>query len=335
MQVMRAWRSDGRGDLWLSAQVDDLARQVHGDDLASKRAEVVVEVEAANISSFDLRMVKEAPADRVKPPFTPGRQVAGVVVSGPEFARGTRVVGMTLPGNGAWAERALADPHDLMVVPKAVSADDALALFLPGQTAALAMWQRARVSAGEVVVVFDPISSVGALALQIAVRAGATVVAVAGKEWEQRLAGLGAKEFVDTGEPNWITRLEQQYKPVDVVVDLLGSVSVDQSVRLLGFDGRVIVGAGDSSTRPIDTAYLASRSASVLGVSWSAYRRERPAVLDKAATRLFDLLLNSHLNPAVHRRIDFNDIGTAVDELSGRGVSGTMLIAPTSSSYPL
>lgn len=327
MEVMRAWRSDGRGDLWLSTQADDLSDHGHRNEPADEQGSVLVAVEAASICSVDLGVVNKAPMKRLKPPFTPGRQVAGVVLGGPGFQRGTRVVGTTCPGLGAWAERAVAKPQGLMTVPKGVSAEDALALYIPGQTAALALWQRARVAAGEIVIIHDPVSSVGAIALQLAARSGARVIAVAEPTWHQRIVELGAHDFVDGTDPDWVDSIERQYGAVDVVVDLMGTAPLEQSVRLLGFDGRVVVAKNDQSASPVDSTHLAARAAAVLGVSWSAYRRQRPEVLEKAASRLFDLLRNAHLNPAVHRRVEFGDIGEAVTELSANGISGTTLVA--------
>ncbi len=324
MEVMRAWRSDGRGDLWLSGQVDDLAGSV-ADNAQTGDSQVLVEMESATISTLDMNLIRRAPTEQVRPPFTPGLAIAGKVLHGEGFRRGIRVVGSAALGHGAWAERALADKTRLLTVPDGVSSSEALALFVPGQTAGLAVWQRARLAPGETAVLHDPLSSVGAISLQLAASSGVKVITVGEASWEHRLVELGAHDFVDVEDGGWPDYVRKQYGYVDAVLDLAGSAPIEQSANLLGFEGRLVVGRNRGADESIDTTNLAKRCGNVLGVSWSAYERFRPDVLKTISTRLFELLRRAAINPAIDRHVAFDEIGDTVKRVSG-GVDRTILV---------
>src|ERR687887_1454637 len=112
---------------------------------------------------------------RDAPPYTPGREVGGVVrEAGPGVDPalvGRRVVGNTA-GTGGYAERAAVPVRSLHLLPDGLAVEDAVALLGQGRTA-LAVVRAARVGDGDVVLVEAAAGGVGGLLLQLARAAGA------------------------------------------------------------------------------------------------------------------------------------------------------------------
>lgn len=131
-------------------------------------------------------------------PHTPGIDVAGTVAALGEGVTGLRV-GMQVIGllpmtaDGAAAEYVLSPAEALAPAPTTVPLADAAALPATGLTAWQALFEHADVQPGQVVLVNGAGGAVGGFAVQLAVRAGATVVATAGEHNAERVRGYGAQ----------------------------------------------------------------------------------------------------------------------------------------------
>ncbi|MBE1497762.1 NADPH:quinone reductase-like Zn-dependent oxidoreductase [Amycolatopsis lexingtonensis] len=158
----------------------------------------------------------------VELPHTPGIDVAGTVdelgegVEG--LAVGDRVVGfLPMDGAGAAAEYVVAPASVLTSAPADVPLADAAALPLVGLTAYQALFDHAKLTAGQRVLVNGAGGAVGGYAVQLAHGAGAHVIATAGPRSGASVKAAGADEVVDhttTSVPAAVT------EPVDVVLNL-------------------------------------------------------------------------------------------------------------------
>jgi NADPH:quinone reductase-like Zn-dependent oxidoreductase len=131
-------------------------------------------------------------------PHTPGIDVAGTVsglgegVTG--FEVGDRVVGfLPMTADGAAAEYVLAPAEVLAAAPTAIPLPDAAALPATGLTAWQTLFEHADIQPGQRVLIHGAGGAVGGLAAQLAVQAGATVVATAGERNAERIRGYGAQ----------------------------------------------------------------------------------------------------------------------------------------------
>lgn len=130
-------------------------------------------------------------------PFTPGIDVAGTVTALGEgvtrFEPGDRVVGLLpMTVDGASAEYVAAPTEVLAAAPTTVPLADAAALPVTGLTAWQALFEHAAVQPGQRILVHGAGGAVGGYAVQLAVQAGATVVATAGPRNTDRVRGYGA-----------------------------------------------------------------------------------------------------------------------------------------------
>jgi NADPH:quinone reductase len=199
--------------------------------------QALIEVEIANITFVEtqLRAGTAPPAMAPQLPVILGNGVGGVIAAGPDPAqRGARVISTT-GGSGGYAERVAVDAAGVIAVPDDVGLAKAVALLADGRTA-MSLMRAAEVRAGETVLVEAAAGGVGSLLVQLAVGAGARVVAAAGGERKLELAReLGADETVDYTEPAWTERVRDG---VDVVFDGVGGEIGPAAFELVRPGGR-------------------------------------------------------------------------------------------------
>ncbi|AQW54425.1 NADP-dependent oxidoreductase [Streptomyces violaceusniger] len=155
-------------------------------------------------------------------PHTPGIDVSGTVEALGEGVAdleiGDRVVGfLPMAGDGAAAEYVVAPAGILTSAPTSVPLPDAAALPLVGLTAWQALFDHAKLTAGQRVLVNGAGGAVGGYAVQLAKNAGAYVIATAGPRSSRQVETAGADEVVD----HTTTEVTQAVtEPVDVVLNL-------------------------------------------------------------------------------------------------------------------
>ena len=155
-------------------------------------------------------------------PHTPGIDVAGTVdaLGGgvDTLAVGDRVIGfLPMTGPGAAAEYVIAPAEVLAAAPTTVPLADAAALPTVGLTAWQALFDHAKLTAGQTVLINGAGGAVGGYAIQLAKSAGAHVVATAGPRSNRQVRAAGADQVIDHTTAD-VTR--EVTEPVDVVLNL-------------------------------------------------------------------------------------------------------------------
>ncbi len=205
--------------------------------------QVVIDVALACIT-FVETMIRAGrppnPAMTPELPYVPGNGVGGVVVETGEGVdralSGARVISST-GGTGGYAERVAVRGEDVVAVPDGMALDDAVALLADGRTA-MSLMRAAAIAPGETVLVEAAAGGVGSLLVQLALGAGARVVAAAGGARKVGLAReLGADVAVDYARDGWTEGLE----PVDVVFDGVGGAIGRAAFELMRRGGRFCV----------------------------------------------------------------------------------------------
>lgn len=197
--------------------------------------EVVVRIEAAGVNPLDVKMISGY-MEQVFPaelPYIPGTDFSGVVTAtGPRATNvkvGDRVVGRKDPGQGgAFADATLAHADALVVIPDEMSAEQAAALPTGFGTARQALFDVARLQAGQRVLIHAGAGGVGSFAVQLARQAGAHVTATASARNLGLLEELGADEAIDYRSTDF-TRLP----PFDVILDTVGGDTTARSWEVL------------------------------------------------------------------------------------------------------
>ncbi|MFE3856695.1 NADP-dependent oxidoreductase [Streptomyces griseorubiginosus] len=155
-------------------------------------------------------------------PHTPGIDVSGTVAAPGEgvagLGIGDQVVGfLPMAGTGAAAEYVVAPAAILTPAPRSIPLPDAAALPLVGLTAWQALFDHAKLTAGQRVLINGAGGAVGGYAVQLAKNAGAYVIATAGPRSSERVGAAGADEVVDHTATDVTAAVTE---PVDVVLNL-------------------------------------------------------------------------------------------------------------------
>ena len=290
---------------------------------------VLIDVHAAGIGFPDLLMTKGQYQFRPEPPFVPGIEAAGVVVSAPVSSgihAGDRVIATSRLG--AWAEVAAAHPLATMPIPDDMSFEEATAM-INYQTAYFAFVWRGGVKAGDTVLVHGAAGGTGTAAIQVARGLGATVIAIAKGPQKLDIArGCGAQHCVEA-ESDWLAEVRQitQGRGVDLVYDPVGGDRFTDSVRSLAPLGRVLVIGFAGGTIPeVKVNRLLLRNTAVIGVAWGEYNRVDPTMPRKIAASLAELHAAGHIHPPIGGVYQMEQCVDALRALEDRTATGKLVL---------
>ena len=191
--------------------------------------ELLIKVIASSINPVDWKTVRGYLDGAVKLPLTPGWDVAGTVealgsgVSG--FEVGQAVYAMILVRGGAFAEYAVVKREEVAPKPTNLDFEAAGGVPLAALTAWQALFDAAKLTPGQTVLIHAAAGGVGSFAVQMAHNAGARVIGTASAKNADFLRSLGADEVIDYAT----TRFEEVVTEVDVVLDTLGGETLERS----------------------------------------------------------------------------------------------------------
>ncbi len=250
--------------------------------------DVVVEVRAAALNHRDV-WIKGGQYAGLKWPCIPGSDGAGVVVAlgagvdpawagreviiNPGFgwgdeprAQGAGFTILGLPRDGTLAQRIVVPVAQVSAKPAALSWHEAAALPLAGLTAYRALFARAKLQAGERVLVSGIGGGVALFALQFAVAAGAEVwVTSSSTEKIVRAAALGAKGGFDYRDPNWATEAVKATGGFDVVIDSAAGEGFGRLIDATVSGGRIVFYGATRGDAALPVRKVFWRQISLLG----------------------------------------------------------------------
>jgi NADPH:quinone reductase-like Zn-dependent oxidoreductase len=214
--------------------------------------QALVRIAASAVNPLDIKIRAGAAAHARHPlPAILGLDLAGTIEATGEgvtrFRRGDQVYGMTggVGGQqGSLAEFAAVDADLLALKPPSFTMREAAALPLIFITAWEGLIDRARLQAGQSVLVQGGSGGVGHMAIQIARAFGATVVATGAQSRRPIIERFGAN-FIDRSEPvaDHVTRLTGG-RGFDIVYDTAGSATLDASFEAVSRSGHVVSSLG-------------------------------------------------------------------------------------------
>jgi NADPH:quinone reductase-like Zn-dependent oxidoreductase len=303
----------------------DVVRVVDIPKPTPRADDVLVRVRAAAVTSADSRIRSAT----FPPGFAffarlafgitrPRRRVLGTTFSGvvesvgagvAEFAPGDEVCGMTGMKSGAHAEYVAVPAKKLARKPAEVNHDDAAGLLFGGTTALYFLRDKAAIRPGMSVLVNGASGAVGTNAVQLAAYFGAAVTGVTSSANAQLVTDLGGERVIDYTKEE----LEKITDRFDVVLDTVGTLSINSGRRLLNPDGVLVLAVAGLSE------IARARGNVVTGTS-----PERAAdfefllglVADRSITVVIDRAYDLDHVAEAHRRVD-----------SGRKV-GNVIVRP-------
>src|ERR1700733_8656564 len=284
-----------------SLAIEEIASPQPGPD------EILIDVHAVGVNFVDLLVIGGTYQFLPPRPFTPGKLPAGNIIAvGANvtgFAVGDRV--LTTAEQGGYAEQATALAVHSYHIPKAMSFTDAAAMALAFDTAWFALHERARVVAGETVLVLGATGSVGLAAVQLAKAFGAKVLAgVSSMEKAAVVRDAGADEVIDLSVEDLRDGLREQIQSVtggrgaDVVIDSLGDRFFAAALRAMAWSGRlVVVGFAAGDIPMLKVNYLLLKNIEVSGLQVSDYRKRMPERMRECFNEIFALYEKGLVKP--------------------------------------
>ena len=301
--------------------------------------EVVIEVAAAGVNFPDVLVVAGEYQILPERPFSPGKEVSGTVHAVgdgvTEFSPGDRV--MAQIEHGGYAERVTVPEAQVVPLPDAVAFPEAAALGLGAITAHFALVRRARLQAGETVLVTGAGGGVGSAGVQLAKALGAQVIAVAQDEERAALAKTQGADHIVLAGPSLRDEVRDLTggRGVDVVLELVGGDVFTQSLRATAWEGRIVViGFASGDIPAVKAGHLLVKNIAVLGLQVSDYRDREPAAVRRAIEHMLDLHVQGRLTVPVAKTYPLDEAGAALESVRRGRVAGKVVLTTSSPSHP-
>ncbi|MFE3517478.1 NADPH:quinone oxidoreductase family protein [Streptomyces sp. NPDC059166] len=318
---MQAWRVHRNGEPSEVMELEETGRPAPGD------GQVLLKVRAANINFPDALLCRGHYQVRPPLPFTPGVEICG------ETEDGRRVLATPSLPEGGLAEYVVADEASLLPVPDALDDAEAAALHIGYQTGWFGLHRRARLQAGETLLVHAAAGGVGSAAVQLGKAAGATVIGVAGGPEKAAIAReLGCDLVIDRHSEDIVALVKEATagRGADVVYDPVGGDAYAKSVKCIAFEGRVVVVGFASGTIPAPGLnHALVKNYSVVGLHWGLYNTKDPAAVRACHDELTELADRGAVKPLVSERVPMAEAARAVQRVADGTSTGRIVVLPS------
>ena len=293
--------------------------------------EIQVRIEARGVQYVDVLMLAGKYQFRPEPPFIPGGEAAGTIVSvGPDvngFAVGDPV--MSRHTLGAFAELGNTKAILCDKVPAGLGMAAAGVFRGAYTTAYHALLQRGRLRHGEWVLVHGAAGGIGIAAIQVAKAFGAKVIAAAGSEAKRRAClEEGADHAIDY-RSGFIDQVKQltNGRGVDIVYDPIGDKVAEESLRCLAWCGRLLIlgflGGGPAN---IKSNYLLIKGIDAIGVRIGGLNEADPALATDNMKVLIAMAEQGKLRPRISHTFRLNQAAEALQAVIDRAVIGKAVL---------
>lgn len=325
----------------------EVLRYEDAPDPAPATGRAVVRIRACALNHLDLWERRGLDRVRLPLPHISGADIAGEIVDsgGGPLPAGTRV--MLQPGlrcgrcracaegrdnqcveydvlglrsDGGYAELVSVPVENLIALPDHIDVVAAAAFPLTFLTAWHMLITRAALRAGEVVLVLAGASGVGQAAIQLARHFDARVFATSAPAKAERTRALGAEHVFDHYSGDYAKEVKRltDGRGADIVVEHVGEVTWDRSVRALATGGRLVTcGATTGHEARIDLRHLFARQLSLLGSYMGRFAELREAA---------PLFFSGQLHPIIDTTFPLREAAAAQRRLEDKEQFGKIVL---------
>ncbi|MED5620009.1 NAD(P)H-quinone oxidoreductase [Ideonella sp. BN130291] len=299
----------------------EVLRETVRPDPAAGAGELLIRVRASGINRPDVLQRKGLYPMPPGASDLPGLEVAGEVVGGDAaelaaagLALGDRVC--ALVAGGGYAELCVAPIGQCLPVPRGFSDAEAASLPETFFTVWSNVFERARLQAGETLLVQGGSSGIGVTAIQLGKAFGATVVVTAGDDDKcDACKALGADHAINYKSADFVAEVKRITggRGADVVLDMVAGPYVGREIDCLAEDGRIVIIAVQGGTKAeIDAGAVLRRRLTITGSTL----RPRPvafkaAIAKSLRERVWPLLESGVIKPVIYRSFEARDAAQA------------------------
>ena len=284
----------------------------------------LITVSSIGINYADTHQTENSYLFPQKLPLIPGVEVVGTTGSG------VRV--LALVEGGGYAQQVVTYSAAMVPVTEGVSDEQALCMLVQGSTAWHVLKTFGHLQPGETVVVHAAAGGVGTIAIQLAKMWGAKVIAVASSEGKRALAtSLGADAVVDATQENLgeAIRAANGGKRVNLVLEMVGGKTFDDSLEILAPFGRLVVYGMASRVAPtiIQPASLMGGSKTITGF-WLQHCFGKKELMNDVIEQLFALVVAGKLKPVIGATYPMSQAAIAHKAMRSRETTGKITLDP-------
>jgi NADPH:quinone reductase-like Zn-dependent oxidoreductase len=305
-----------------------------------KPGEVRIKVLVTSAAFTDVLIRKgKYPDVKVKPPFSPGYDVVGVVEKLGDgvtrFKVGQWVADLTVIG--AYSEYICLPASRLTPVPDSLDPAEVVSLILSYVTAYQMLYRIAKVKASQRILVHGAGGAVGTAMLQLGKLLDLEMYGTASRSKHELVTQLGATP-IDYKSENLVQRMRNLTgDEIDAVFDPIGGDSFKQSFSVLRRGGILVAygfynsAMGKGGNIPLDFIRLKlwnilPNGRSTTFYSIGALRRKQPDWFSEDLTKLFTLLAQGKIKPVIAARIPLAEVRRAHELIEQAGVQGRIVL---------
>jgi NADPH:quinone reductase len=292
---------------------------------------VVIDIKAIGIQGGDT--LNRLGGMLVTTPHVVGYQAAGVIREAGERVTdrkvGDRVVATM--AFGSHAEAASVPAGSTYLIPEGMDFETAAGIPIEFGTAHDCLFEFGHLEPGETVLVHAGGGGVGLAAIQLAKRAGATVISTASTaEKLERLREFGMDHGINYRDEDFVPRVMDitAGRGADLVVDSVGGKTLEGSVAALAYRGRISWVGNAGREGPANLGGLGEKNASVTGVYLGAEMTINAARCRAMIEQLMQDVAKGELKVVVDRTFPLSDAAGAHAYIEGRGSFGRVLLIP-------
>jgi NADPH2:quinone reductase len=303
------------------------------------RGEALLAVKACGVNYPDLLIIEDRYQFKPVRPFAPGGEVAGVIEAvGPGvtgWRLGERVIGSVIAGG--MAEKLVLPVDQLTAMPTSMPFDEASALVLTYGTSIHALKDRAKLKAGETMLVLGAAGGVGVSAVELGKTYGARVIAAVSSEDKLLFAmrhGADAGVVYPPGpfDKAGVKALADLFKKAcgeggaDVIYDPVGGDYSEAALRAIAWEGRFLVVGFPAGIAKLPLNLTLLKSCQVVGVFWGAFSQRDPKGNAANIAELMHLYAQGKIKPVVSERFPLTRAGEAIARLGLRKAMGKIVV---------
>jgi NADPH2:quinone reductase len=296
--------------------------------------QVVIDVQAAGVNFPDVLIVQGKYQFKPELPFVPGSEVAGVIRSVADnvttFKVGDKVIAFT--STGGFGQQLLAPVQALMPMPPGMDFDTAAAITLTYGTSYHAIVDRAKLEAGENMLILGAAGGVGLAAIEIGKALGARIIACASTDEKLEVCRQhGADVLINYSKQDLREAVKAATggKGPDVIYDPVGGEYAEPAFRSIAWGGRYLVvgfANGEIPKLPLNLTLL--KGASLMGVFWGEFTKRDPKGNLKNMRQVLQWLQEGKIKPLISGRYALEDAWRALGDMAARRVTGKVVVLP-------
>lgn len=298
-----------------------------------KKKEVLITIKACSVNFPDTLMVQGLYQFKPPLPFSPGSDVAGVVKAVGEGVKhlkvGDKVFGIV--AFGGFAEEVVLPANSVFPMPPMMDYKIAASFMMAYGTSHYALKNRAKLQAGETLLVLGASGGVGLAAVELGKLAGATVIAAASTDEKLALCKkYGADFTINYTNEDLKKRVKEltNGKGANVVYDPVGGDYTEAALRVTAWEGRLLIVGFPAGISKIPMNLPLLKGCQIVGVFWGSFAMQFPKQNMANTMELIQWYAQGKLKPHIDKVYHLAEANQALSDMMNRKTKGKIIVEP-------